>query len=236
GREKGEKGRLQAAEDDAAVRAPAKDASSEGKLGSPPGGADHRAVQFDVTKSASVEHLFEFIQELNGCIPVTIIVNCAGRGTAFTPISEATEEDFDRVMNINLKGSFLMSRAGIRQMLAAGVKEGAVVNVASIAAKSGMKGQAIYTASKTGLVGLTKNVALDVAESGIRCNAVLPGYTITPLSACLKDEEVRAITAGIPLGRGAQPREVAEVVAFLCGPESSFMTGAAVEVSGGYGM
>ncbi|XP_077552714.1 (3R)-3-hydroxyacyl-CoA dehydrogenase-like [Haemaphysalis longicornis] len=215
--------------------------SAQAVLKTLPGGADHRAVQLDVTKSASVEHLFEFIQEVNGSVPATIIVNCAGKGSAFTPISEATEEDFDRVIKtsikcISLQGSFLMSRAGIRQMLAAGVKEGAVVNVASMAAKRGMKGQAIYTASKAGLVGLTKNVALDVADSGIRCNAVLPGYTITPLSACLKDEEVRAITAGIPLGRGAQPREVAEVVVFLCGPESSYVTGAAVEVSGGFGM
>ncbi|KAH9371267.1 hypothetical protein HPB48_004074 [Haemaphysalis longicornis] len=188
------------------------------------------------TLPASVEHLFEFIQEVNGGVPATIIVNCAGTGAPFTPISQATEADFDRIMDVNLKGPFLMCRTGIRLMLEAGVKEGSIVNIGSITGKVGMRGLASYTASKAGLIGLTKTVALDIADSGIRCNAVLPGYTITPLSANLTDEQVRAITAGIPLGRGAEPREIAEVTAFLCGPQSSYMTGAIVEVSGGAGM
>ncbi|KAH9371266.1 hypothetical protein HPB48_004075 [Haemaphysalis longicornis] len=201
-----------------------------------PGEADHRAVELDVSKSGSVEHLFEFIQEVNGGVPATIIVNCAGTGAPFTPISKASEEDFDRIINVNLKGPFLMCRTGIRIMLEAGVKEGSIVNIGSIAGKVGMRGLVSYTASKAGLMGLTKAVALDIADSGIRCNAVLPGYTITAISASLTQEQIRAITAGIPLGRAAQPRDIAEVVAFLCGPESSYMTGAMVEVSGGAGM
>ncbi|KAH7965458.1 hypothetical protein HPB49_008222 [Dermacentor silvarum] len=131
------------------------------------------------------------------------------------------------------EGPFLMSRTGIRLMLAAGVKEGAVVNVSSITAKSGMKGLASYVASKTGILGLTKSVALDVAGTGIRCNAVLPGFTVTPMSDHLTAEQKQQLTAGIPLSRPAQAREVAQVVAFLCGPHSSYMVGSAVEVAGG---
>ncbi|KAH6940270.1 hypothetical protein HPB50_026466 [Hyalomma asiaticum] len=198
-----------------------------------PGDLDHRAVEVDVGESASVERLFEVIQGYNGGRPASIIVNNAGTGALFSSITDSSEEDFDRIMKTNLKGTFLMSRAGIRQMLAAGVKEGAVVNVASLAAKSGVKGIAMYVASKSGVVGLTKCMALDVAGTGIRCNAVLPGYTATPLSEYLSEEEKSQIMAGIPLSRPAQPREVAQVVAFLCSPESSYVVGATVDVSGG---
>ncbi|XP_037508533.2 estradiol 17-beta-dehydrogenase 8-like [Rhipicephalus sanguineus] len=132
-----------------------------------------------------------------------------------------------------LQGTFLMSRTGIRRMLDAGVKEGAVVNVSSITAKAGMKGLASYVASKTGILGMTKSMAMDVAGTGIRCNAVLPGFTVTPMSDHLTEDEKKQLTATIPLSRPAQPREVAQVVAFLCGPQSSYMVGTMVEVSGG---
>ncbi|XP_037562225.1 estradiol 17-beta-dehydrogenase 8-like [Dermacentor silvarum] len=198
-----------------------------------PGDQDHRAVQVDVGESASVEKLFEETQGFSGGTPVSIVINNAGIGARFASIADASEDDFDHIIKTNLKGTFLMSRAGIRLMLAAGVKEGAVVNVSSLAAKSGMKGIASYVASKSGILGLTKSMALDVAATGIRCNAVLPGFTVTPLSDHLTAEEKEQLTASIPLGRPAQPREVAQLVAFLCGPQSSYMVGAAVEVSGG---
>ncbi|XP_065310042.1 (3R)-3-hydroxyacyl-CoA dehydrogenase-like [Dermacentor albipictus] len=198
-----------------------------------PGDKDHRAVQVDVGESASVEKLFEEIQGFSDDTPVSIVVNNAGTGARFASIADASEEDFDRIMKTNLKGTFLMSRAGIRLMLAAGVKEGAVVNVSSLAAKGGMRGIASYVASKSGILGLTKSMALDVAGTGIRCNAVLPGFTKTPLSDNLTLEEKEQLIATIPLSRPAQPREVAQVVAFLCGQESSYMVGSAVEVSGG---
>ncbi|XP_077515928.1 estradiol 17-beta-dehydrogenase 8-like isoform X2 [Amblyomma americanum] len=193
----------------------------------------HRAVQVNVGESASVEQLFMAIQAFSGDKPVSIIVNNAGTGSLFTAITHASEEDFDRIVRVNLKGTFLMSRAGIRLMLENGVKEGAVVNVSSTAAQSPLKGVASYAASKAGVLGLTKSMAQDVAGTGIRCNAVLPGYTETPLSGHLSDEDKRQLTSAIPLGRPAQPREVANVVAFLCGPDSSYMLGACVLVSGG---
>ncbi|KAH7961644.1 hypothetical protein HPB52_010988 [Rhipicephalus sanguineus] len=198
-----------------------------------PGDQDHRAVEVDVGESASVERLFQIIHGFSGGIPASIIINNAGTGALFTSITDASEEDFDRIVQTNLKGTFLMSRAGIRLMLAAGIKEGAVVNVSSLAAKSGVKGIASYVASKAGILGLTRCMALDVAGTGIRCNAVLPGFTATPLSEHLSEEEKNLLTASIPLSRPAQPREVAQVVAFLCSPQSSYMIGACVDVSGG---
>ncbi|KAH7962481.1 estradiol 17-beta-dehydrogenase 8 [Rhipicephalus sanguineus] len=198
-----------------------------------PGDQDHRAVDVDVGESASVERLFEAIQEFSGGTPVSIIINNAGVGALFTSITDASEEDFDRIIKTNLKGTFLMSRAGIRLMLAAGVKEGAVVNVSSLAAKNGVKGIASYVASKAGILGLTKGTALDVAGTGIRCNAVLPGYTVTSRSDQLTADQKALLISRIPLDRPAQPREVAQVVAFLCSPQSSYMTGSSVDVSGG---
>ncbi|KAL3208198.1 hypothetical protein MRX96_039293 [Rhipicephalus microplus] len=198
-----------------------------------PGDQGHVPVEVDVGESASVERLFNVVREHCGGTPVSIIVNNAAIGTSFAPIQDSSEEDFDHVIKTNLKGTFLVSRAGIRRMLDARVKDAAIVNVSSITAKSGMKGLASYVASKTGVLGLTKSMALDVAGSGIRCNAVLPGFTVTPMSDHLTEEEKKQLTANIPLSRPAQPREVAHVVAFLCGPQSSYMVGTMVEVSGG---
>nr|XP_054931979.1 (3R)-3-hydroxyacyl-CoA dehydrogenase-like [Dermacentor andersoni] len=204
-----------------------------GCLRGPAGEADHRAVHVDVGESASVERLFEAIQGFSGETPVSIVVNCAGIDTPFTLITDSSEVDFDRVIKVNLKGPFLMSRAGIRHMLAAGVKDGTIVNVSSITAKSGFRGLSGYTASKAGVLGLTKTLAMEVAPMGIRCNAILPGYTLTPMSDHLSEEDRVAYLAGIPLGRAAQPREMAEVVAFLCSPQSSYIVGAVVDVAGG---
>ncbi|KAL3200472.1 hypothetical protein MRX96_043390 [Rhipicephalus microplus] len=198
-----------------------------------PGCQDHRAVEVDVGESASVEKLFQVIEGFSDGTPVSIIINNAGTGALFTSITDASEDDFDRIMKTNLKGTFLMSRAGIRLMLAAGIKEGAVVNVSSLAAKSGVRGIASYVASKAGILGLTRCMALDVAGTGIRCNAVLPGFTDTPLSEHLSEDEKKQLTSTIPLSRPAQPREVAQVVAFLCSPQSSYMIGSCVDVSGG---
>lgn len=126
-----------------------------------------------------------------------------------------------------------MTQAAVRDMLSGGVTEGVVVNIARIVARTGTRGLCSYVASKAGIVGLTRTVALDLADKGIRCNAVLPGFTDTPVTRFLTEQMKQRILAQIPLARSAQPREIAQVVAFLCSPESSYMTGAAVEVSGG---
>ncbi|CAN8006678.1 unnamed protein product [Ixodes hexagonus] len=195
----------------------------------------HVAMHVNIADSSSVQALFAAIKSINGA-PASILVNCAGTGALFTSIVDTSEDTFDRVISVNLKGTFLMTQAAVRDMLAGGVTEGAVVNVSSIVAKTGCRGLCSYVASKAGIVGLTKTVALDLADKGIRCNAVLPGFTDTPITSVLTEEQKQNILSQVPLGRAAQPREVADVVAFLCSPESSFMTGAAIEVAGGGAM
>ncbi|CAN7949726.1 unnamed protein product [Ixodes pacificus] len=130
-----------------------------------------------------------------------------------------------------------MTQAAARDMLAGGVTDRAMVNISSIVAKT-CGGLCSYVASKAAIVGLTKAVAAELAHKGIRCNAVLPGATPNPdrSRSFFTEETWRRILANIPLGRTAQPREVADVVAFLCSPQSSYMTGAAVDVAGGWDM
>ncbi|XP_029849963.2 estradiol 17-beta-dehydrogenase 8-like [Ixodes scapularis] len=193
----------------------------------------HVAMHVDVVDSSSVQSTFAAIQEVYGKA-ASIMVNCAGTGATFTSITDTSEDMFDRTVSVNLKGTFLMTQAAVRDMLAGGVTDGVVVNIASIVAKTAPKGFSSYVASKAGIVGLTRSVALDLADKRIRCNAVLPGFTAnTPVTSRITEEQREMIVAQVPLGRAAQPREVADVVAFLCSPESSYMTGAAVEVAGG---
>ncbi|XP_042149878.1 estradiol 17-beta-dehydrogenase 8-like [Ixodes scapularis] len=199
------------------------------------GGHKHVAMHVDISNSSSVQTLFTAIKDIYGA-PASILVNCAGTGALFTSIVDTTEDVFDRVISVNVKGTFLMTQAAVRDMLSGGVTDGVVVNIASLAAKTGSRGLCSYVASKAGIVGLTKTVALDLADKGIRCNVVLPGFTDTPVTRFLTEQEKQGILAQIPLARSALPREIAEVVAFLCSPESSYMTGAAVDASGGCGL
>uniref|UniRef100_A0A1E1X9K3 (3R)-3-hydroxyacyl-CoA dehydrogenase n=1 Tax=Amblyomma aureolatum TaxID=187763 RepID=A0A1E1X9K3_9ACAR len=207
--------------------------------GSLPGDAKHQAVYVDVGDSSSVEQLFVSIRSVCA-LPLSIVVNCAGILQA-CPLVECTDEHFDDIIRVNLRGTFLVNRAAAREMCSA-VKTlpeggGAIVNVASILGKTGWPEGAAYTASKGGVIALTKTVAQELASHGIRCNAVLPGMTDTPLSAPVPEEikdQVRAVT---PLKRSGQPHEIAEAIKFLCSPTvSSFVTGAALEVTGGYRM
>lgn len=195
----------------------------------------HVGMHVDIADSSSVQALFAAISEVCGK-PASILVNCAGILLPYTSIVDTNEDAFDRVLSINLKGTFLMTQAAARNMLAGGLTDGAVVNISSIVAKT-CGGLCSYVASKAAIVGLTKAVAAELADRGIRCNAVLPGATHNPDRRGFFTEEAwRRILASVPLGRKAQPREVADVVAFLCSPQSSYMTGAAVEVAGGWDM
>ncbi|XP_042149892.1 estradiol 17-beta-dehydrogenase 8-like [Ixodes scapularis] len=192
----------------------------------------HVAMQVDISDSSSVQTLFASIKDVYSK-PASILVNCAGTFALSASIVDTSENTFDRVISINLKGTFLMTKAAVQDMLAGGVTEGVVVNVSSLVAKTGWKGVCSYAASKAGVIGLTKTAALDLADKGIRCNAVLPGLTETPDQRFLTEEQKQDISSRVPLGRLAQPTEVADLVVFLCSPESSYMTGTVVEVTGG---
>lgn len=203
-----------------------------------PGGARHQAVYVDVGDSDSVVQLFDSIK--GAALPLTAVVNCAGIG-GMVPIVDCSDERFDDIIRVNLKGTFLVTREASRYMLRSGqpVPEGgaAIVNVASIFGKGGQENAAAYSASKGGVVSLTKSAAQELGAYGIRCNAVVPGWIETPLSAGAPGDMKAAAIAATPLRRTAQPREVAEAIKFLCSPtSSSFVTGAALEVTGGWRM
>lgn len=201
-----------------------------------PGDAKHRAIYVDVGDASSVEQLFRDIRKAFS-EPLTIVVNSAGILRKCSLV-DCPDETFDDVIRVNLKGTFLVNRAASRDMLRSGIPlpdgGAAIVNISSIEAKCGFWSSAVYSASKAGIVALTKSAAQELAGHGIRCNAVLPGWTDTPLSAGGDDAVKAQALALMPIKRPAEPREIAEAVKFLCSPTaSSYVNGAALEVTGG---
>lgn len=141
------------------------------------------------------------------------------------------DEDWDRVMEVNLRGAFLMTRATSKLMVRQ--KSGRIINIASTAGAMGNAGQANYSAAKAGLIGFTKALARELAHWGILVNAVAPGLIETDLSAALPDTARQALMSQVPLGRPGTPREVAEVVRFLAGDGATYITGQVFHVNGG---
>lgn len=203
------------------------------------GDAKHHAMYVDVADSASVDQLFSNV-ERTFSQPLSIVVNCAGVFRA-APFVECSDELFDEVIRVNLRGTFLVTRAAARHMVKAGkaLPDGgaAIVNVASILAKCGWPDGAAYCASKAAVVAITKSAAQELATHGVRCNVVLPGMTETPMIAVVPEEIKVLAREATPLKRSAQPGEIAEAIKYLCLPAaSSFVTGATLEVAGGYYM
>jgi len=163
-------------------------------------------------------------------------VNSAGVGGARVATAECAEEEWDRVMAVNLRGVWLSMKHEIPAMLASG--GGAIVNVASVMGKVAMERAPAYVAAKHGVVGLTKAAALEYAEHGVRVNAVCPGFIATPLlgrAGVLDDADARtAIEALHPMQRLGRPEEVSALVTWLCSDAASFVTGACYFVDGGY--
>jgi 3-oxoacyl-[acyl-carrier protein] reductase len=148
------------------------------------------------------------------------------------PAVEVTGEEFDETLRVNLTGSFLCARNVARQMMSTGAT-GSIVTVASSLGFSGREGRAAYTASKAGVVALTKTLALEWGASGIRVNCVAPGLTETPILGDLPDEYRRAYAGRAPLGRIGEADDVARVVRFLLSDEAGYVTGQTVVVDGG---
>lgn len=160
--------------------------------------------------------------------------NNAGIEGLGVPTHEITEENWEKVINVNLKGVWLCMKYEIRQMLTQG--KGAIVNNSSIAGIIGFQGLAGYTASKHGVIGLTKTAALEYARQGIRVNAVCPGVIQTPMvDRFIKDDATRqAMTNSEPIGRFGAPEEIAEAAIWLCSDAASFTTGHSLVVDGGW--
>ncbi|MCB2228976.1 MAG: SDR family oxidoreductase [Desulfarculaceae bacterium] len=166
--------------------------------------------------------------------PLTALVNNAGFDRP-GGVAKVSQEDFQDVLEVHLISCLLGMRAALPAFEQAG--RGAVVNVSSVYAKIGGHGEAAYTAAKAGMVGLTKSAAREFAKLGVRVNCVLPGLTDTPAIRGMMSDKVREkLLAETPLRRMAQPGEIANVIAFLCSNEASYVTGAAWEVSGGWNM
>lgn len=195
-------------------------------------GGEATFVRADVTRASEVAALVSDTVAQHGRLDYAH--NNAGI-VAFGNAVDCTEEDWDRVLAVNLKGVWLCLKHEIPPMLAQG--GGAIVNTASIAGLTGMPGAVAYGASKHGVIALTKSAALQYASGGIRVNAVCPGYIDTPMADAIfervPDSEAR-ITAQHPLGRLGAPEEIAAAVVWLCSDAAAFVTGHPLVVDGGY--
>jgi NAD(P)-dependent dehydrogenase (short-subunit alcohol dehydrogenase family) len=190
-------------------------------------------VKCDVSKSADVQQMINAAMKAYGRIDYG--VNNAGIEGATAPTHECTEENWERTMNINIKGVWLCMKHEILVMLKQG--KGSIVNTASVAGLIGFPGLPAYVVSKHGIVGLTKTAALENAKQGIRVNAVCPGVIRTPMidRTTGKDKTVEKQYENMePVGRMGAPEEVAEAIVWLCSDSASFITGHALAVDGGW--
>lgn len=185
------------------------------------------AVVCDITNEVAVMELMSRIEKEHGRLDV--LVNNAGIGSVDSFV-ETPLETWQRVINVNLTGAFLCSREAAKLMVAAG--KGSIINFSSTGALTG-EGPSHYVASKSGMVGLTRSVARELAANGVRVNSLVPGATDTPMMAGIPEEWMDSMIAGIPLGRLGTTMEIARVAAFLASDDASFITGQNIAVNGG---
>ncbi len=189
--------------------------------------AGARAVEADVSDPEQAKALVDAVGELD------ILVNNAGV-TRDGLIARMSDEDWRIVIETNLSGTFHTCRAAARGMMKR--RSGSIVNVSSIVGLHGNPGQANYSASKAGIIGLTKALARELGNRGVRANVVAPGYVDTRLTQVIADEMKELMLANTPLGRFGRPEDIAGAVRFLCSDDASFITGEVLLVDGGLGM
>jgi 3-oxoacyl-[acyl-carrier protein] reductase len=206
-------------------RDPGKAAAAAAELGV---GDAARGFACDVSDPASVTALLGDAEKAFGA--VDILVNNAGI-TRDNIMLRLTDDDFDAVVDANLRGAFVATRAAVRGMMKR--RWGRIVNITSVVGIIGNKGQANYAASKAGLIGLTKSVAKEYASRNVLCNAVAPGFIETDMTAAMTPEARAALGGQIPLERLGKPEDVASAVTFLCSDHAAYITGQVLVVDGG---
>lgn len=185
-------------------------------------------VQGDVSQTeVCAEMVDKVVKELGH---IDILVNNAGI-TRDTLLLRMKEEDWDAVLNTNLKGVFNSTKAAVKYM--AKQRSGAIVNISSVVALMGNAGQANYAAAKAGILGFTRSVAKEMAARGIRVNAVTPGFIKTDMTSVLSEKVVAAMEASIPLARLGEPEDIAKAVLFLVSDNAAYITGQTLHVDGG---
>ena len=193
------------------------------------GGADVHVFDLangdDVRDSAQLNAAVERLPRLD------VLVCAAGVGGDSLHTVDVSDEEWNRVHAINLNGVFFANRAAIPKMMENGY--GRIVNVASIAGKEGNPMAGAYSSSKAAVIGVTKSIGKDIADSGILVNCIAPAVINTPILAQLSQEHIDFMTTRIPLGRVGQPSEVAALICWLASEEMSFSTGACFDISGG---
>ena len=192
------------------------------------GGGTVKGFQSDAASMTDAERLVGEVVEAFGT--VDIVINNAGI-TDDTLLMRMTEEQWDRVISVNLKSCFNLTKAVMRTMLKA--RSGSIVNISSVVGVQGNAGQANYAASKAGILGFTKSVALELGSRNIRCNAIAPGFIETEMTATLDEDTVHGWRDAIPLKRGGTPEDVANLCVFLASDMSAYITGQTLNVDGG---
>lgn len=191
-------------------------------------GVEAEAFAANVAKVEDADATVKAVLDKFGSID--ILINNAGI-TRDTLIMRMSESDWDAVIAVNLKGTFNFIKSCTRPMMKQ--RAGKIVNVASVVGVMGNAGQANYSASKAGVIGLTKTAAKELATRGVQCNAVAPGYIVTDMTGKLSEAATEAFLSVIPMKRGGTPEDVANVVYFLSSPDSDYVTGQVINIDGG---
>ena len=189
------------------------------------------AVKCDVTSAADVDAAFTAVEQHFG--PVEVLVSNAGM-TKDMLILRMSETDFSDVVDANLTAAYRVAKRAAQGMLKA--RRGRMIFVSSVVGMLGSAGQANYSASKAGLIGLARSIARELGSRSITANVVAPGPVATDMLAALSEDRVTTLTQTVPLGRLASPEEVAGTIAFLASPDAAYITGAVIPVDGGLGM